>query len=142
LIWFYPIKFKFGLEIFKTFDFDPISLNQKIEKTIIFFLSRPVLRWSPYVISSFFFIFLACHRNSPSHHGGPSSLLGRFCFGPSIAAHLAHLWRRLLPSDAQAAATCQAGVAALCAAACRALLRAQGANPKSCPTTFLLPSLT
>jgi hypothetical protein len=49
----------------------------------------------------------------PPRHGGPSSLLAHFCFGPSLA----HLRRRLLPSDARATATRPVGIAPPCTTA-------------------------
>jgi hypothetical protein len=89
----------------------------------------------------FFRHAIAIAHLGPPRHGGPSSLPARFCFRPSIVAHLAHLRCRLLPSDARAATTRPAGVAAPCAAACHALLHARGAKPKSCLAAFLLPHI-
>jgi hypothetical protein len=60
-------------------------------------------------------------------------------FGPPGHYVPAHL-RESSSSSARAAVTRPVGVAAPCAAACCALLDARGAEPKSCPTTFLLPN--
>jgi hypothetical protein len=74
------------LEIFKTFDLDPISLNQKIQKRLYFSFVGPsqfgLCSLEAHLLFPVFFSFfrpaITTAHLGPPGHGGSSSLLAHF----------------------------------------------------------------